>query len=281
MPRVFCAFLMGIFCCLFTATAVAGAALPDLAVSSPALPAGSLSAEDTAAGELRGSDAAAAEISGSTRPGILDHQIIRPGGPGKPLINISYPSLGRSDIDADIRHWATSIADAFEKHLDTEGFGLSGREDEAEQGPSYELWGSCDVSRPSDAAISLTFEIWTYTGGAHGNQDIITLNYSLITGQRLGLVDLFEAPETALQLMSDWSYRELSRRLGGGRQEQMLRDGAAPTVENFSSLTLTPAGLLINFQPYQVAPWAAGAQKVEMPLDELLGARPLLSIWGR
>lgn len=281
MPRIFCSVLMGIFCSIFTATAGAGAALPGTIAPSPELPAGSLSAGDAASGEISGSAAAAAEISGSRRPGILDHQIIRPGGPGKPLINISYPSLGRSDIDADIRHWATGIADAFEKHLDTEGFGLSGGKDDAEQGPSYELWGSYNVSRPSDAAISLTFEIWTYTGGSHGNQDIITLNYSLITGQRLGLVDVFEDPEAALQLMSAWSYRELSRRLGGGRLEQMLKDGAAPTVENFSSLTLTPEGLLINFQPYQVAPWAAGAQKVEMPLGELLGARPLLSIWGR
>lgn len=276
MPRVFCSLLMGIFCCIFTGTALLGAGLPDIAVTSPEMPAG-----DTATGEITGSDAAAAEISGSTRPGILDHRIIRPGGPGKPLINISYPSLGRNDIDADIRHWATGIADAFEKHLDTEGFGLPGGEGDAEQGPSYELWGSYNVSRPSEAAISLTFEIWTYTGGSHGNQDIITLNYSLITGQRLGLVDLFEDPEAALQLMSAWSYRELSHRLGGGRLEQMLKDGTAPTVENFSSLTLTPEGLLINFQPYQVAPWAAGAQKVEMPLDELLGALPLLSIWGR
>lgn len=276
MPRVFRFLLLGILFCVFTGTALAGALLPDIDALSPGTPEDGLSA-----GDPTGSDAAAAEISGSKRPGILDHQIIRPGGPGKPLINISYPSLGRNDIDADIRQWAAGIAEAFEKHLDTEGFGLSGGNEDADQGPSYELWGSYNVSRPSDAAISLTFEIWTYTGGTHGNQDIITLNYSLITGQRLGLVDLFEDPEAALQLMSAWSYRKLSRRLGGGRLEQMLKDGAAPTVENFSSLTLTPEGILINFQPYQVAPWAAGAQKVDMPLDELLGARPLLSIWGR
>lgn len=281
MPRVFCLLLMTTVCCIFSVNPLAGAALPDIAAPAPETPARGLAAGDAAPGEISGSDAAAAEISGSRRPGILDHQIIRPGGSGKPLINISYPSLGRTDIDADIRHWATGIADAFEKHLDTRGFGLPGAEDEAEQGPSYELWGSYNVSRPSDAAISLTFEIWTYTGGSHGNQDIITLNYSLITGQRLGLVDLFEEPEAALQAMSAWAYEELSRRLGGGRLEQMLKDGTAPTVENFSSLTLTPEGLLINFQPYQVAPWAAGAQKVETPLDKLLGARPLLSLWGR
>ena len=51
--------------------------------------------------------------------------------------------------------------------------------------------------------------------------------------------------------------------------------------ENFASLTLVPEGVRMNFQPYQVAPWAAGAQKVTIPLEELLPARPLLRLWGR
>jgi hypothetical protein len=51
--------------------------------------------------------------------------------------------------------------------------------------------------------------------------------------------------------------------------------------ENFASLTLIPSGIRINFQPYQVAPWAAGAQRVDIPLDELRPARPLLLLWGQ
>ena len=81
--------------------------------------------------------------------------------------------------------------------------------------------------------------------------------------------------------MSAWSRQELARRFGAGRPAQMLKDGTEPLVENFSSLTLTPEGICINFQPYQVAPWAAGVQKVNMPLEELLQARPLLALWGR
>ena len=144
-----------------------------------------------------------------------------------------------------------------------------------------ELWCSYTVSHPSDKALSITFEVWTYTGGAQGNLDIMTLNYSLLTGQRLGLVDLFEDPDAALHLMSTWSYKELSRRLGGMRQEQMLRTGLNPVPENFASLTLTPSGIRINFQPYQVAPGMAGAQKVEIPIEELQPAHPLMLLWGK
>ena len=144
-----------------------------------------------------------------------------------------------------------------------------------------ELWGSYAIAAPSPAGLSLTFEIWTYTGGAHGNLDVLTLNYSLLTGQRLGLVDLFEDPDAALQIMSAWAYKKLSQRLGGMRQEQTLRMGLTPVPENFASLTLVLEGVRMNFQPYQVAPWAAGAQKVTIPLEELQPARPLLRLWGR
>lgn len=220
-------------------------------------------------------DAAAAIISGSRRPGIIEHQIVRTNQGDKPDINLSYPSVGVRAIDANIRKWATGIADAFEETFSSPGLYPD------KNRPVPELWCSYAVSHPSDKALSITFEVWTYTGSAQGNLDVMTLNYSLISGQRLGLVDIFEDPDAALAIMSAWSHKELSQRLGGMRQEQMLRTGLNPVPENFASLTLTPSGLRINFQPYQVAPGIAGAQKVEIPLEELLPAHPLLLLWGK
>lgn len=217
---------------------------------------------------------AAAIIAGSHLPGVMEQQILRPGRGSMPEIHISYPSVGHARIDADIRQWATSIADTFESAASFSHF-------LPEESPRHEIWSSYSVTEPSAEVLSITFEVWTYTGGAHGNLDIITLNYSLLTGRRLELVDIFEYPDTALELMSAWAYEELSRRLGGLRQERMLRDGLVPTPENFASLSLTPQGISMRFQPYQVAPWAAGAQKVDMPLERLLPARPLLSLWGK
>ncbi len=240
---------------------------------------------------------AAAQLSGSQWPGVINHLLQRPlpGGPADPqgaVIHIDYPSVGSPSVDADIRAWVTGIANAFEAHLDLSRPGLTDADmlpvhdvmeaDSAtEQRPAFELWGSYSISRPSDAAISITFEIWNYTGALQGNLDILTLNYSLLTGQRLAFMDLFEKPETALTLMSDWSRKELAPRLGATTRLTVLEAGTAPLVENFSSLTLTPEGICINFQPYQVAPWAAGVQKVEMPLEALLPAGPLLALWGR
>ena len=222
-----------------------------------------------------GKDAAAAIISGSRRPGIIEHQIVRTNRGDKPDITLSYPSVGVRTIDASIRNWASGIADAFEETFNSPGLYPD------ENRPVPELWCSYAVSHPSDKALSITFEVWTYTGGSQGNLDVMTLNYSLVSGQRLGLVDIFEDPDAALAIMSAWSRKELTQRLGGMRQEQMLRTGLNPVPENFASLTLIPSGIRINFQPYQVAPGMAGAQKIDIPLEELRPAHPLLLLWDK
>lgn len=294
------------------------AATPGAATSSPQpprleVPASQFHAPDAnAADDKPGTGAAetlpattedaAAQISGSQWPGVINHLLQRPlpgttADPQGADIHIDYPSFGIPAVDADIRAWVSGIANAFAAHLDLSRPDLpeTGLPEAdltpvhdpmeaaiaADQRPTFELWGSYSISRPSDAAVSITFEIWNYAGTPQGNLDILTLNYSLITGQRLAFMDLFEKPETALALMSEWSRKELAPRLGASVRLRMLDDGTAPLVENFSSLTLTPQGICINFQPYQVAPWAAGVQKVEMPLEALLPAGPLLALWGR
>ena len=128
----------------------------------------------------------------------------------------------------------------------------------------WDLTGLFELSRPSEDVVSVTFSVYSYTGGAHGNLEITCLNYDLRTGRRLDLADLFKDPEKALQLMSAWSQKELARSLGEDTDEDMIRDGVAPDLRNFANLTLTPQGLRIEFQPYQVAPWAAGPQRVDL-----------------
>lgn len=240
-------------------------------------------------------EAAATLISGSEFPGVIDCLLQRPA-PGEsqtgPNIHISYPSIGNSMVDEDIREWVTGLADAFATHLNLETVDLSGYmgnfdPDAILNAPcdtvkeTFELRGEYKVSRPSDKAVSIAFEIWNYTGNPEANLDILTLNYSLLTGQRLSLVDIFEKPDIALQLMSQWSRKVLEPRLGAARRAAMLAEGTEPYVENFSSITLTPEGICINFQPWQVASIEAGIQRVVMPLEELMPSSPLLALWGK
>ena len=209
-------------------------------------------------------------------PGVVNERIQR-GGDGKPAISLYYPVLNQAVVDADIRRWATDVADAYEEEAGRAGDGPDG-----EKPASYGMWdltGLFELSRPCESVVSVTFNVYSYTGGAHGNLNITCLNYDLRTGRRLSLADMFKDPEKALQLMSAWSLKELVLALGEDAQADMLRDGVAPDLNNFSNLTLTPQGLRIEFQPYQVAPWSAGPQRVDMPLSELAAAGPEALIW--
>lgn len=281
-----------LFMCLIFYSAFAFAAKPgfsDCKVGEPVM---------AASDSLTETEKAASAISGTSWPGVIDHLLQKPQQAeeaGQSFIHINYPSTGDRRVDSDIREWVASIAAAFEEYLEpnapsaAKGIDLeidsflhdddlnvlTGHE------ASFELWGDYRIDRPSGHALSVTFELWNYLSPGEGNLDILTLNYSMFTGQRLSLADIFEKPELALELMSNWSRRQLAARLGTAKRAQMLQDGTEPLVENFSSITLIPDGICINFQPFQVAPGSAGVQKVEMPLHELLAAEPLLALWDK
>lgn len=213
-------------------------------------------------------------------PKVMDCILQRDAVESAPAdIHITYPAIGIAAVDEDIREYVTGLADAFSKSMYLSGYSW-GDEDAEQPGSSFELRGEYTVSRPSDKAVSIAFEMWNYVGG-EGNMDVLTLNYNLLTGQRLSLVDIFEKPDVALELMSKYSRKALEPRLGAARRTAMLKGGTEPVIENFSSLTLTPGGVCINFQPWQVAPRQAGPQKVLMPLEELLPSSPLLALWGK
>lgn len=261
------------FCCLWLSASASGVAAVD-----------TLSPKEQADGDAgrlsRVSITAEGELKQEKRAGVGERLLQRLGRRNMPDIDISYPVLGYKAVDEDVRNWVNNIADTFEVEMaslfhDAEMMG----EDPDES--RYALHGSCTVLRPSREAASLVFEIWTYTGGAHGNLDIITLNYSLITGQRLDFVDIFGDVDKALSLLSSNSREVLSRRLAGGRMDQWIMDGTAQDVNNFASLGLTAQGVRVYFQPYQVAAWAAGAQEVDIPLDALLQAKPFLTLWDK
>lgn len=188
-------------------------------------------------------------------------------------ISMNYPELGLPLVDTQIAQWATNVVDNFQENIT--------RESSPEDTTKYEFEGKFTVSRPSAAAVSITYELWTYTGGAHGNLDIITLNYDTATGTALDLEHIFRDVEQALELMSTYCYTVLSAEISEESTGDMLKSGTSPDNENFSALTLLPTGIIVHFQPYQVAPWSAGPQKVSMSLEDLADARPMLELWGK
>ncbi len=127
------------------------------------------------------------------------------------------------------------------------------------------LYIQYDVHQNSKGYASLLFRVSTYFQGAsHTVPFYETINYDLAHDRLMQLPDLFKSGADYLPILSQRSIEDL-------RKQGVLEweDGAAPNPENFKSWNLTPQGLMITFDPYQVASYAAGYQKVVLPWSSL------------
>jgi hypothetical protein len=137
------------------------------------------------------------------------------------------------------------------------------------------------TSNSNGSSLSVTYtsssvmrDIWSFKfdsafyadNAAHPGLNSITLNYDLGQGRELSLSDLFLPGSNYLETISSYCVTELSKlQFFDGP----FTDGAKPTVENYRNWTLSPDGLTITFDTYQVGPGAAGPQQVVVPFSAL------------
>jgi hypothetical protein len=129
------------------------------------------------------------------------------------------------------------------------------------------------LSLAQDDLISLDFSVGTYyRGAAHPNSYSETVNFDLKNGKPIKLADLFNPGSKYVQIISAYSIQDLKKQ--SQNSDSMLDDdwiqrGAGPDAKNYQSWTITKKGLGINFDAYQVGPYAAGPQYVMIPYSAL------------
>jgi hypothetical protein len=116
---------------------------------------------------------------------------------------------------------------------------------------------------------SIQFNVNGYAdGAAHPYHYTITFNYDMQNAKQLTLDDVFLPNSNYLQVLSDYSKTELTSRNIGF--EDGFQQGAEPTPENYKNWNVSNEGfLVITFDEYQVAAYAAGPQIVTIPLSSL------------
>jgi hypothetical protein len=119
------------------------------------------------------------------------------------------------------------------------------------------------ISPPGGDLVSLQFGITGYSAGAaHPYHYTRTFNYQLSTGQELTLDQLFLPGADYLNVLADYCKAELQQRLGS---DVFFVEGADPKPENYPNWNLSWEGVIITFDEYQVAPYAAGPQMIPIP----------------
>lgn len=179
-------------------------------------------------------------------------------------INARYPAFkdkGKSDYI--VRVIREEISN-FRENSGIDKMSQSDKDFIFQSGAKYEFNTTYKIYETENVA-SVVFDISTYTGGAHGGLVVRSLNFNRST-ENLTIGDLFEPGSNYLSKLSEISRTKLRANL----KENLGNwsdDGTTPISKNFETFYLTEGKLHIIFQPYQVAPWVAGAPEITIDLE--------------
>lgn len=127
-----------------------------------------------------------------------------------------------------------------------------------------------DKGLVNENTISIVFNISNFTGGAHGANYFLALNWDKKNNKEIKLADLFSGQTDYLQKISTYCISELTKQMTTSGAIDMsntswLDQGAGPKEENFSVFLINSDSITFYFPQYQVAAYAAGDFKVTMP----------------
>lgn len=132
------------------------------------------------------------------------------------------------------------------------------------------------VLQTSGGLVSVLASGYSYYGGAHPNTYTRSWNFDLTTGEFLTIDDLAD-PEGDLdgRSLSEHVYWELSEQVREQELDKGYFDDYDSYLRDFSSfavLNFTEDGLRVTFDPYIIAPYAAGEQAFTVPYSAFYNA---------
>lgn len=139
------------------------------------------------------------------------------------------------------------------------------------------ITGSPSIEEKNDRYVAIFMGIeWYLRGSAHPSHTIDTYIYDYQQKKLVEASQLFVRGSDYLKTLSRLSKEGLLAQskkgdMGYVYDESMVTDGTAPQQENFSKILPLKDGLVVYFDEYQVAPYAAGPQQVIIPYSKLKG----------
>lgn len=127
-----------------------------------------------------------------------------------------------------------------------------------------------DVAYLNPALLSLEMNFSSYiAGSAHPDNYVLTSTYDLRNGDKVKLSDLFQPGANYLTVLANYVIPRLEADLkadsGNPDAQNWINTGAAPQTSNYDKFLIGKEGLVIIFDPYQVAPYSEGVRRVTVP----------------
>jgi len=186
---------------------------------------------------------------------MVNNKKITEGGKNY-TIDITYPLVDVKFVDEDMNKLINEQISQFKTDIGTEVIS-----------PNWQntLFINYEVINNSDSLLSLKFDVELFTGGAHPNHFIITRNYDLDTERIITLWTILENQEglnkVSLITLDYFKHQQL--------EYDLFTDGLGAKKENYERFNLTKDSVIFYFPEYQIAPYVAGSQQIEIKLNDL------------
>jgi hypothetical protein len=112
--------------------------------------------------------------------------------------------------------------------------------------------------------LSFVINIYYFSGGAHGLNEVYAFNYDIVQKKELTINDFLGNSPQALQELSQIAAQQVTSQLQSSGVQiddvltQIVQQGTKPTLDNYHNFNFNYNSLTIYFQQYQVAPGYVG-----------------------
>ncbi|GAB2575602.1 hypothetical protein GCM10027190_26720 [Spirosoma areae] len=144
------------------------------------------------------------------------------------------------------------------------------RKDMGNLGGCWEIKTIADTVHAGSKTLTVKYETFAYTGGAHPNSNLSFYTFDRETGRMLTLADMV-SDTTALLNVVEKAFRKqqaLSSQNNLEEQGYFLRDGRFFLPGNVG---MSHEGLVFYYNPYEIAAYAVGPIEVTVPYEQLNG----------
>lgn len=124
-----------------------------------------------------------------------------------------------------------------------------------------------DVKENENNIISIYTIYYQYSGGAHGYNNDITYNINLSDGKLIELKDLFKKNIDYKSIINEKINKQIDEKIKEYGESTPIYDFKG--IKDNQQFYLQDNNLVIYFELYEIAPYAAGIPKFEIPLKEL------------
>lgn len=179
----------------------------------------------------------------------------------KNKINIYFPITNYKLLDKEINNIVDTYVKEFKDAIN---------EYKIQENLYYTLYINYDEYTYKNY-ISFVFNIEMFTGGAHPNHFITTINYDTLNNKFINIDSLINLNINILNSLSKESRNILSsdKKFQINYNKDMMYEGTLPNKENFKNFVLTENGLKILFNYYQIAPYYYGETIINIEYEKL------------